>query len=110
MSETLTRDNCLLETIMVSNSNRDGLELQASAILGEALGDAATSGEVVTVNCEKCGTEFAVRHAATERAPAFFRSDNQCDGPAGRGLSTKAGEWALNINMRNLRERGALSS
>lgn len=108
MSEKLTRQDCLIETIMVSNGNEDGLELQASAIVGDILGEAATDGSAVIVDCQRCDTQFAIKQPTRGSSPVIFRSENNCDRSAGTGLSVKAGEWALNLNVRNLRERGSV--
>lgn len=108
MNESITRKDCLLETIMVSNGNEDGLELQASEVIGEVLGERAVEGSAVVVDCERCDTRFAIARPLDSITPVIFRSENKCDRPAGAGLSRNPGEWALNLNVIKVRERGDL--
>ncbi len=110
MSE-IDRQSCIVEAMMVSNGNEDGAELEASAVLGKALGDAAAEGSgVVTIDCGRCGTEFRV-HLDKEigTAPVFLSGEEKCERPNLSGtVGAEDGEYIINLNVMKIRGRGNL--
>jgi hypothetical protein len=116
MSGEVANIGCFVETVMVSNGNEDGAEIEAAQILKskfEAAENPLGAIGLTEVSCDRCQATFLVSGGVDGRQAAIFfgaatNGSEVCNRSAGkyaRGMGV-AREWILNVNLSNVAERG----
>lgn len=112
MGEVADR-GCLIEAIMASNGNEDGAEIEAAQILKSKFDSAANplgSTALTEITCDRCNVAFFLGEETSGRRARVHISESNEDGKECdrtiEGRNARKGQWVLNVNLRNVAQRG----
>lgn len=88
---------CFLDKVTVANGSQLGDKEAASNMVQSTLGRAVRWGLKSIVDCEKCGSLFAVYDGGLVR----LYSTNACDGPLGNGGQEPGDQVVVIKDMAN---------